>query len=84
MNTMLKESFKFMAPHLKPLIQNHRLGKLGGHWSNAIGDISYLICQVTSQKHETGEPSNFMSWSSSWYVTTLPSLVAIGIAVVEV
>ena len=38
---------------------------------------------MTSQKHGIGELSNFISWISSWYVTTQPSLVAIGIAVPE-
>ena len=51
----------------------------GGHWSSASVDIKYLICHVISQNHAAEGLSNFLSWSSSWYVTTLPNLVAIGI-----
>ena len=36
---------------------------------------------MTSQKHVIEGSSNFMSGSSSWYVTTLPSLEAIGIVI---
>ena len=56
--------------------------KLGGHWSHASGDRKYLICHVTSQNREIEGSGNFLS--SSWYATTLPSLVAIGIVVVEI
>ena len=51
----------------------------GGQWSSASGDIKYLICHVISQNHVIEGLSNFLSWSSSWYVTTLPCLVAIGV-----
>ena len=57
---------------------------LGGHFPSASGDIKYLICQVTSQKHAIEGSSNFMSGVSLWYVTTLTSLVVIGIVVVEI
>ena len=43
----------------------------------------YSICHVTLQNHVIEGSSNFTSESSSWYVTTLPSLAAIGIVVVE-
>ena len=56
----------------------------GRHWSITIGDMNYLTCHVTFQNHVIEGSSNFMSGSSSWYITTLPSLVAIGIAVVEI
>ena len=29
----------------------HNLVMCGSHWSSASGDIMYLICHVTSQKH---------------------------------
>ena len=53
-------------------------------WSTAIGDIKYLICHMTSQKHMTEGSSNVMSGSSSFYFTTSPSFVAMSIAVVEI
>ena len=62
---------------------SHHLAMFGGHWSSASGDIKYLICHVTSQNHVIERSSNFMSESSSWHVTTLPSLVPIGIVAVE-
>ena len=55
---------------------NHHFAIFGGHWSSANGDVKYLICHVTSQNHVIGGSSNFMSWTSSWYVTILPSLAA--------
>ena len=54
----------------------HHFAMFGGHWSSANGDVKYLICHVTSQNHVIGGSSNFMSWTSSWYVTILPSLAA--------
>ena len=53
-------------------------------WSIASRDIKYLICHMTSQNHVILGSSNFMSGRSSLHVTTLPSLVAIGIVVVEI
>ena len=61
----------------------HNLAIVGGHWSSPSGDIKYLICHVTPQKHVTEGSNNSMSGSSSWYVNNLPILVAIGIVVVE-
>ena len=54
----------------------------GSNSSNVSGDIKYLICQVTSQKHVIEGSSNFISGNPLWYVTTLSSLVTIGIVVV--
>ena len=48
------------------------------------GDMKNLICNVTSQNHVIEGLRIFMSGSSSWHVTTLPSLVAIGVEVVEI
>ena len=68
----------------KPLTVSYHLAMLGGQWFIVIGGVKYLICHVTSQKNVIEGSSNFMSGSSSWYVTTLPSLVAISIVVVEI
>ena len=39
---------------------------------------------MTLQNHGIDRSSNFMSGSSSWYITTLPNLVAIGIVKLEI
>ena len=57
--------------------------RLGGYWSSAKGDTNYLICHVMLQNHVNEGSCNLLSGSSSCYVTTLPSLVVIGIVVVE-
>ena len=62
---------------------SHHLAMFGGHWSVEIGDIKYLMCQGTSQNHVIEASSNLMNGSTSWYVTTLSSLVTIDIAVVK-
>ena len=54
---------------------------VGSYWSCASGDIRYLICHVTSKNHMVEGSCNFMSGNFSLYVTTLPSLVAIGIMI---
>ena len=55
----------------------------GGHGSSANGDIKYLTRHVTLQIDLVEGSSNFMSGSSSRYITTLPSLVVMGVVVVE-
>ena len=62
----------------------HRYVMFGGHWSNAGGHMKRLIWHVAFHNQAIEGSSIFMSGSSSWYVTILPSLVAIGIAVVEI
>ena len=46
-------------------------------------DITDLACHVTLQNHVIKGSSNFMGGSSLWYITTLASLVAIGIVLIE-
>ena len=48
----------------------------GGHWSNPNGDKKSLICNVTPQNH-------MIEGSCNSYVTTLPSSMTVGIALVE-
>ena len=50
---------------------SHHLAIFGDHWSSESDDMKYLTCHVTSQNHMTDQSSNFMSGSSSWYVTSL-------------
>ena len=68
----------------KPVTLSHHLAIFYGHWSSASGDTKYLTSHVTLQNHVIEGSSNFMSVSSSWYITTLPSLKGIGIVVVEI
>ena len=67
-----------------PLELNHHHAMFGGYWSNQSGDVTCLICDVTSQNLVIQRSSDFMSVSSSLCVTSLPIPVAIGIAVVEI
>ena len=46
--------------------------------------LKYSICHVISQDHVMQGSCNFMIRSSLLYATTLPSLLAIGNAVVEI
>ena len=62
---------------------SHHLDNFVGYGSSVNGDIMYLICHVASQNHVIEESCNFINYSSSLYVTALPRLVAIGIAVAE-
>ena len=64
----------------KPLtISHHHFTMLEGHLSSARGNIRYWFCNVTSQDDVTEGSYGFMDGSSSLYVTTLSSLVVIGI-----
>ena len=62
----------------------YHLPMFGGHWSSASGDVIYLTRHVTSQNHVIERPRNFLDWISSWHVITLPSVVVIGIMVVQI
>ena len=55
-----------------------------GNSSSSSGDIKYLNLKLLIKTTWFEGSSNFMSGSSSWYVTNLPDLVAIDIAVVQV
>ena len=66
----------------KLLTLSHHTANFSGFKHCGGGDIS-LICQKISQDHVIKGQCNFMSGSSSFYVTNLTSLVAIGIMVVE-
>ena len=54
------------------------LAEIADHGSSASGDIMFLLCHVTSQDHVIKESCEFIGRSSSWYVTTLTSLVTMG------
>ena len=63
---------------------SHHLPIFGHHWSSASGNTKYLIFYVTSQNHLIEGSCKFVNKTSLLSVTTMPSLVAIGIAVIEI
>ena len=63
---------------------SHYLAIFGVLWSNASGDMTYLICHATTIEHMIEGTYGVMGWSTSLYVTTLTSLLAIGIVGVEI
>ena len=58
--------------------------KFGGDSLSGSGLIMILICHLISQDHVIKGSCGFMGGSPLWYVTTLLSLVAIGIVEVEI
>ena len=80
---MLKGLCEFIY-EWKPFTVSHHLPMFGGHWSSGTGDIKYWICHITLQNHVIEGSCNFMIRSSSWHITTLPTLVTIDIVVVEI
>ena len=67
----------------KPHTVSHHFDMFGGCWSNATGDIRNLMSRDFT-KSRFWRSCNFMSGSSPWYVTTISSLVAIGIVIVAI
>ena len=65
-----------------PIRVSYHFAMFGGSWSTASGNVKYYICHMTRKK-QLIEGSCNMSGSSSYYVTTLASLVVIGIVVIE-
>ena len=58
--------------------------KFGGHSHVGSEVIMNLVCHVILQDHEIKVSCDVMSGSPSWYITNLPSLVAIGTVIVEI
>ena len=58
--------------------------KFGGHSHSGSGVIRNLVCHVILQDHVVTRSCDFVGESPSWYVTTLQSLVTIGIVIVEI
>ena len=79
---LVKPMFKWLYKW-KPLAVSHHFAMFGEYWSNSSGDIKYFVCHLTAQNPVIEGSSNFMSWNSSQYVTTLLSLVTIGIVAIE-
>ena len=63
---------------------SHHLAMFGDHWSSTSGNIKYIIFDVTSQNHLIEGSYKFMDKISLLYVTTMPSLAAIDIVVMEI
>ena len=55
-----------------------------GHFSNESGDMTYLICHITSQDREIKGSCDFIGGSFLICITTLPSVMTIEIVVVEI
>ena len=66
----------------EPLALCHHFAYCGVDTSSAGGDI-YFICHVTEQDHSVEMSCVFMGESSLPHVTTLKSLVTIGILIVK-
>ena len=62
----------------------HHFTMFGGNCSSGSGVIRHLVSHVTSKEHVIEGSCNFISGSSSLYVTTLSSMVAIDIAVEKI
>ena len=58
--------------------------KFGGTRPCSVGDITSLICHVTSQNHVIKGSCDLMCGDSSFYITFLPSLAVISLLVVEI
>ena len=63
---------------------SHHFVIFGGHWFSTSSEKKYLISHVTLLNHVIEGSCDFISGSSSLYFNTLPSLVAVGIAVVGI
>ena len=66
----------------EPLLLSQHFAYCGIETSSAGGDM-YFICTVTQQDHSVEMSCGFMGESSSQHVTTLKSLVTIGILIVK-
>ena len=63
-----------------PLTIRHQPAMFGGYRPCQRGDIEFSICHVTSRDHVIRESSDIMGEFPSLLVTTLPRLVAAGLA----
>ena len=66
------------------VIASQHFTKFGGHRLCDSRDITYLILHVTLQDNVIKGSCDSMEGSPSLYVATLPSLVVIAIAVVNI
>ena len=66
------------------ILKDHVFKRFNVHWSYASEDITYLTCHLSLQEHATKRFCDFIEGSSSFYRTTLPSLVGIAIVVIEI
>ena len=67
------------APH-----RSHHLAKFDGQRPCTGRYITYLICYVTSYDHVFRELYEFIRGSHLWQLTTLSSLMAIGLTIIEI
>ena len=63
---------------------SYNAAKFDGHSHSGSGVIRNLVCHVILQDQVVKGSCDFMGGSHSWQVTTLQSLVIIGIVVMEI
>ena len=68
----------------EPIMISYYPVNFGGHKHCCSRDIKFLTCHVTSHDHVIKDSCDFMGRSPSQYLTTQPSLVIIGIMVVQI
>ena len=78
---LIERSWKFYRWDL--LTIHYHPDGFGNHRNCDSGDIMFLICHLTSRNHMFKGLCEFMGWSSSQLVTTLPCFVAISLLQVE-
>ena len=59
------------------------MNNFGKHRHCYTGDLTILICHVTSSNHIFKGSCKFMDGSPLYYVATLPCLVSIGVVQIE-
>ena len=70
--------------HSRMIKASYHPAKFGGYSYSASRVIMVLVCHVILQCHIIKGSCDFIGGSPSWYVTTLSSLLVIGIEIVEI
>ena len=68
---------------VKQLKISHHPANFGGHRHCNGGNVTVFVCHVNSEDVVKGS-CDFVGRSPSWFVTTLPGLLAIWIVVVDI
>ena len=75
----------YFEKHLRTAASvSYHPAKFGGHQQCGSGDIMILVCHVISYGHVIKGLCDLIGRSPIGKITVLPSLVAIGIVVVEI
>ena len=65
-------------------MMSYHPAKFGGRSHSGSGVIRKLVCHMILKDHVVKGSCDFMGGNHSWSVTTLQSLVTIGIVLVEI